>query len=142
METLPKHRKTEIAAIRAVMRGDLEKAKSLTERAKKESEKFYRYHDQIGKYLIKSTGTDIETVGKIIAAKNNTVTLHPVEHKLVSKMEFHIGGFMANCSNNDDQEYSFKVDETNEYELTITESMLKNGYSFSDKPMYFFDYNF
>jgi hypothetical protein len=142
METLQKHRKTEIAAIRAAMSGNLEKAKSLTERAKKESEKFYRYHDQIGKYLIKSTGTDIETVGKIIAAKNNTVTLHPVEHKLVSKMEFHIGGFMANCSNNDDQEYSFNVDESKEFEITITKSMLKNGYSFSEKPMYFFDYKF
>lgn len=101
-----------------------------------------QYQNQIGKYLIKITGSDVETVGKIIAAKNNTVSLHPVEHKLVSKMEFHIGGFMANCSNNDDQEYSFKVDETNEYELTITKSMLKNGYYFSDKPQHFFDYNF
>ena len=142
METLPKHRKTEIAAIKAAMSGNLEKSKSLVERAKKESEKFYKYQNQIGKYLIRRTGSDINTVGKVIAAINNTLTLHSVEHKLVSKMEFHIGGFMANCSNNDDQEYSFNVDESKEFEITITKSMLKNQYSFSDVPRHFYDYNF
>lgn len=96
----------------------------------------------IGKYLNRSTGSDIHPVGKIVSVNKNILTLHPVEHELVSKMEFHIGGFMANCSNNDEQEYKYTVDETKTFELKITKSMLKTGYSINENPKYYYDYNF
>ncbi len=96
----------------------------------------------IGKYLNRRTGTDIKPVGKIVSVNKNILTLHPVEHELVSKMEFHIGGFMANCSNNDEQEYKYTVDESQTLEIRFTKSMLKAGYSVDDNPVYYYDYNF
>jgi len=96
----------------------------------------------VGKYLNRRIGSDIHVVGKIVAVKMNILTLHPVKHELITKMEFHIGGFIANCSNNDEQEYKYTVDETQTFEIKISKSMLKAGYSINENPKYYYDYNF
>jgi hypothetical protein len=63
------------------------------------------------------------------------------------KLEFQIGGFLAHCSNQSDQEWFISSDEESR---VIRIRLGKNGwkdahggrYDLSDKPVKFYDYNF
>lgn len=42
-----------------------------------------------------------------VSASGKTIWIQEDDAKLVNKMQFHPGGFMAHCSNNDDQKYEY-----------------------------------
>tara|TARA_R110000868_G_scaffold376766_1_gene641851 strand:- start:237 stop:545 length:309 start_codon:yes stop_codon:yes gene_type:complete len=63
------------------------------------------------------------------------------------KMEFHVGGFSAHCSNQRQQKWFITSDETNRvFRIRLGVNGWKdahgNRFKLSDKPVYFYDYNF
>jgi uncharacterized protein YigE (DUF2233 family) len=63
------------------------------------------------------------------------------------KLEFHAGGFTANCSNQRDQKWFIESNETNKtirIRLGANGWKCKDGRKFvlSDKPVRFYDFNF
>jgi len=64
------------------------------------------------------------------------------------KMEFHVGGFSANCSNQQDQKWFINSNPEGEVKRIRLNSKGQwkdkygNRYSLNDKPIKFYDYNF
>lgn len=82
----------------------------------------------------------------------NKITVRSMKHsenKNKHLLKFHVGGFAANCSNQEMQEYDYFSDEEGEIiELRYSKktgqwkSKYDERFSISEKPRYFYDYNF
>ena len=99
--------------------------------------------DMVGKYLNEYLYTDVNPIGKIVGIKSKTVVL--VKRVIATrdesvKLEFHVGGFSAHCSNQHAQKWHFT--ETDEViPIRISKGYLRRN-RIDDKPRCFYDYNF
>lgn len=84
---------------------------------------------------------------RIISDKTIEIREMKAERDDSVKLEFHVGGFSAHCSNQRDQKWTISSDET---APVIRIRLGKRGwkcphgrkFSLSDEPVKFFDYNF
>lgn len=102
---------------------------------------FTATEDMIGKYLNRVLYTDIQPIGKIVGIKSKTTLLvQPItvsENK--TKMEFIPGGFAGVCINQDKQEYDYTEEgEVFPYRMSVNDRYVR----ISEKPHYYYDYNF
>lgn len=106
--------------------------------------------EMIGKYLCMRLYTDTRLVGRIVGFKSKTVliiqSMDVVRNK--TKMEFELGGFAANCTNQSEQMWEF-VDTNDIYEFKIKPTEMvgfgsnkSTGLFISDTPKYYYDFNF
>jgi len=108
----------------------------------KKPDTFQTTPDMVGKYLNRYGWSDIYPIGKIIAVKSKTKVLvkRVVASENKTKMEFHVGGFSAHCSNQYAQTYDFT--ETDEImEIRLSKSYLR-GVKLDESPRNYYDYNF
>ena len=93
--------------------------------------------------------SDVEPYEVIRMVSEKTIEIRPMkaERDESVKLEFHVGGFSAHCSNQDEQKWIITSDET----APIKRIRLgKNGwkdahggrYGLADKPRKKYDYNF
>lgn len=102
------------------------------------------------KYANKLGYTDVTPfeVVKEISVKTLEVREMKCERDTSIKLDFHVGGFSANCSNQDKQKWIIEQDENSSVIRIRLNSKGqwkdKNGnrYSLKDKPIKFYDYNF
>ena len=95
--------------------------------------------NEIGLYINYHGYTDVYPLGKIIGIKGSKYLIQRiVATKQTAKLEFHVGGFAAHCSNQHAQKWEFEtLDEI------VEERILKNnGLRISNRPIRFNDYNF
>lgn len=86
-------------------------------------------------------------VVRVISDKTIEIREMDAERDDSVKMEFHVGGFSAHCSNQRDQKWFIKSDET---APVIRIRLGKNGwkdkhgrrFALADEPVKFYDYNF
>lgn len=93
--------------------------------------------------------TDIKPyeVLRVVSEKTIVVRSMKAERDPNWKPEIHVGGFVGNCSNNNEQKSIIQSDESGD---VVRVRLRKDGrwYSkygrhvFSDEPRYFYDYNF
>ena len=84
---------------------------------------------------------------RVISDKTIEIREMDAERDDSVKMEFHVGGFSAHCSNQRDQKWFIKSDET---APVIRIRLGKNGwkdkhgrrFALADEPVKFYDYNF
>jgi len=84
---------------------------------------------------------------RVISDKTIEIREMKAERDDSVKLEFHVGGFSAHCSNQRDQKWTISSDETAK---VIRIRLGKRGwkcphgrkFSLSDKPVKFYDYNF
>ena len=87
-------------------------------------------------------------VVKVVSDKTIEVREMDAERDDSVKMEFHVGGFSAHCSNQHDQKWFIKSNDTNPVvRIRLSKSGVwkdKYGRKFglSDQPVRFYDYNF
>lgn len=95
-----------------------------------------------GKYLNRYGYSDVEPVGKIIGVSGkSTLIVQRVEAtENTTKMEFHSGGFSANCSNNEEQKWLF-VELDKIIKVRLSKALLRT-HKIEDEPGKFYDYNF
>jgi hypothetical protein len=94
--------------------------------------------------------SDVEPyeVVKVISDKTIEVREMDAERDDSVKLEFHVGGFSAHCSNQREQKWFITSNEGNRVvRIRLSKSGVwkdKHGhkYSLSDKPVKFYDYNF
>lgn len=99
--------------------------------------------DMIGKYLNQHLYTDVNPIGKIVGIKGKTGLL--VQRVTATrdesvKLEFHVGGFSAHCSNQHAQKWIF-TEEEDIIHVRISKAYLRMN-KIHDKPLCFYDYNF
>lgn len=91
--------------------------------------------------------TPFEIIRKVGA---KTIEIRRMKSKLINgdELKFHVGGFAANCSNQNIQKYEYSSDETMPVERV---RLQKDGtwkdkygckYRLDTKPVRFYDYNF
>jgi hypothetical protein len=97
----------------------------------------------IGKYVNRHGYSDHQPVGKVVAIKGSTLIMNPVTvgERLTTPL-FEVGGFAGNCTNNDEIDYNYNVDESSEIKLRWCKSRRQEGYYLADYPFYKYDYNF
>jgi hypothetical protein len=87
-------------------------------------------------------------VVKVISDKTIEIREMDAERDTSVEMKFHVGGFSAHCSNQRDQKWFIKSNETNS---TVRIRLSKSGvwkdkhgrkFGLSDQPVRFYDYNF
>jgi len=86
-------------------------------------------------------------VVRVISDKTLEIRRMKTERDESVKLDFQIGGFLAHCSNQRDQNWFISSDES---EKVIRIRLGKNGwksahgsrFELSDKPVKFYDYNF
>ena len=93
--------------------------------------------------------SDITPFEIIRHVSDKTIDVRRMQYKKDDsvKLNFHTGGFAANCSNQNDQEWIINSDETSD---VIRIRLGKQGWKSSDgarfqldiKPVRFYDYNF
>lgn len=91
--------------------------------------------------------TPYEIIKKI---SDKTIVVRQMEYKLINpdELKFHVGGFSANCSNQNKQKYEYSSDESRpEEKLRLHKDGLwydkyGNKYKLSTKAIRFYDYNF
>lgn len=87
-------------------------------------------------------------VVKVISDKTIEVREMDAERDDSVKLEFHVGGFSAHCSNQHDQKWLITSNPSNDViRLRLSKTGAwkdKHGrkYGLSDKPVKFYDYNF
>lgn len=88
-------------------------------------------------------------VMRVVSKSTMDVRRMDAERDETFKLEFHVGGFSANCSNQDDQRWIITSDTTNQitrirYSKANQRWQDSSGsrYLLSDKPVKFYDYNF
>lgn len=99
-------------------------------------------NELIGKYVNHYMYSDVVPLGKIIGIKGKrTLILQRIAaEKQLTKLEFHVGGFAANCSNQYDQTWEYiELQETDELKVLASFS---RQYKIQDKPLRFYDFNF
>jgi len=96
----------------------------------------------IGKFVNRYSYSDINPVGKIVGTKGKTIILiQEIEAvKQTEKLDFIVGGFVAHCSNQDNQKWDFKQND-NVIEMKVSKSFLKQ-YGIDNNPKKYYDYNF
>ena len=96
----------------------------------------------IGKYVSMRLWTDVQIIGIIIGVRGKSIIeIQKMEAtKQTEKLDFHIGGFSAHCSNNYNQKWEFAEIEGKE-EMRLGKSFEKR-YSITESPRHFYDYNF
>jgi hypothetical protein len=90
--------------------------------------------------------TPFEIVGHV-SAKTIEIRRMAYEQDKTVALDFHVGGFAANCANQKDQEWIITQDLT---QPTMRIRLGKNGwraasgerFQLADKPVRFYDYNF
>jgi len=108
-------------------------------------------YQQIEKYANFYGYSDVEPYEVVRVISPTTVEIRRMNTKLLNggDLKFHIGGFSANCSNGDVQEYAY-TSNTNAPIERIRWSKANNRwqqgrhthFSMSEKPRKFHDYNF
>lgn len=96
----------------------------------------------VGKYLNRYGYTDINPVGKIIGTRGKSILIlkEVVAGDNKTKLDFHVGGFAAHCSNQNEQSYDFtETNKTLEFRLS---KQLARQYKIDDTPKKFYDFNF
>ena len=97
----------------------------------------------IGKYLNRYGYSDVNVIGKIISVRGNSfVTIKRIkaERDTSVKLDFHVGGFSAHCSNQHAQKWNFtETDET--FEVRLSKGYLRSV-RIQNEPHEFYDYNF
>lgn len=91
--------------------------------------------------------TPFEIIRKV---SDKTIEVRRLESELINgnDLEFHVGGFAANCSNQRDQKYTFSSNPENHVvRLRLRKDGLwyckyGNKHRLSDKAIRFYDYNF
>jgi hypothetical protein len=86
-------------------------------------------------------------VVRIVSEKTIEIRAMKAERDESVKLEFHVGGFLAHCSNQTDQNWLITSDES---ESVIRIRLGKNGwksahgarFKLADEPIKFYDYNF
>lgn len=101
------------------------------------------------KYANQYSYTDITPFEVIRAVSDKTLEIREMktERDDSVKLEFHVGGFSAHCSNQRDQEWFINSDET---APVIRIRLGKNGwkdahgrrFKLDSEPVMFYDYNF
>ncbi len=98
----------------------------------------------VGKYLNRHLWSDVHPIGKVIAMKGKSSAVvqkvEVVEGSNKAKMDFHVGGFSAHCSNNYSQQWEYK--ETEETFVVRLSKRFFKQVRVSDSPLYFYDFNF
>ena len=84
---------------------------------------------------------------RVVSAKCFEVRAMKYERDTSVELTFHVGGFSANCSNQDEQKWVITPDDTNAIERIRLnkDGMWKGSYGkffLADKPLRFYDYNF
>lgn len=96
----------------------------------------------IGKFVNRYLYSDIQPVGKIIGTKGKTIILvSEIEAtKQTEKLNYIVGGFIAHCSNQNEQKWEFQ--ETGRtIEMKVSKQFLRQ-YGIDSNPKKFYDYNF
>jgi hypothetical protein len=104
----------------------------------------------VGDIFVCSWGYDQTNIDyyKVMEVKNKSVVIAGIgqERDESVKMEFHVGGFSAHCSNQRDQKWIIKSNPSNP---VIRIRLGKKGwtgkfgrYILDDEPVKFYDYNF
>ena len=88
--------------------------------------------------------SDVHAYEVVKVVSDKTVHVRRLDAKLVSKMQFEVGGFSAICTNNGNQKYEFSSNEDNGI---VVLRLGKNGWGkgkfrMSDAPHEHYDYNF
>lgn len=100
----------------------------------------------IGKYINKHYPCFSYPAGKIIGTRGKTILILArvtAKRDPSWKPEIIPGGFSGHCTNNYSQKHTYTVDENETYEIRWTPGKTKMGIlRLSDKPTYFYDYNF
>lgn len=102
------------------------------------------------KYANHHSYSDITPYEVIKVVSEKTIKVRRMKYELLNgqDLKFHVGGFVANCSNQREQEYTYSSDES---EDVISLRLHKDGlyydkygnrHRLSDKPIRFYDYNF
>ena len=104
---------------------------------------------EVGKFANEKGYTDTEPFEIIKIVSDKTIEIRAMSCRNVTpkdKLKFHIGGFAANCSNQQDQEWEIT---SNPIAETIRIRKTKKGWTkgsrkfyISDRPIKFYDYNF
>lgn len=99
---------------------------------------------QVKKYCNRSVGSDSYAYEVVQVISDKKVIIRQLDAERITDMHFIRGGFAGHCVNNYSQEYNYKSNENNPLE---TIKLHKKGWHFgqyymSDKPIYFYDYNF
>ena len=104
---------------------------------------------EIKKFMNRSIGTDCIPYEVVRVVSDKCVEIRAMKTKQTKfPKEFHVGGFSAHCSDNHSQEYEYFSDETAEvFKVRYSEKRDSWGGKYvrfwmSDKPVYFYDYNF
>ena len=110
----------------------------------REYEGSLRYQYKIRKYCNERGFTDVRAYEVIKVISDKTVEVRRLDAKLKTQMEFQAGGFSANCTNNDQQEYEFTQNTDNPIlRIRLSKKGWGNGkFWMSDKPTEHYDFNF
>jgi hypothetical protein len=104
---------------------------------------------EIKKFMNRSVGTDCFPYEVVRVVSPKCVEIREMKHKqTVYPQEFHVGGFAAHCADNHAQDYEYFSNESAEvFKVRYSEKRKAWGGKYgrfwmSDKPRYFYDYNF
>lgn len=97
-------------------------------------------------YIGYSDITPYEVV-RVVSDKTLEIRRMTTERDKLVKLEFHVGGFFANCSNQSDQNWFISSDESEPVKrIRLGKRGWKDAhggvFELSDKPVKFYDYNF
>jgi hypothetical protein len=86
-------------------------------------------------------------VVRAISEKTREIRAMDTERDTSVKLEFHAGGFAANCSNQNEQKWFIKSNPDNRvFRIRLGKNGWKSAagdkFRISDKPIKFYDYNF
>jgi hypothetical protein len=104
---------------------------------------FFRF--KIRKFANLRIGSDMRPFEVVRVISDKTVEIRQMNHEAIRlPKEFHVGGFSAHCSDNYNQEYSYSsnLDAPVQRIRLSSRGWGKGQYYMSDKPVYFYDYNF
>ncbi len=99
---------------------------------------------EVKKYCNRRVGSDSYAYEVVEVVNPKKVIIRQLDAKRVTDVHFIKGGFASHCVNNYSQEYEYEVNESYPLEMI---KLHKAGWSYgqfymSDKPRYFYDYNF
>jgi hypothetical protein len=98
--------------------------------------------EQVGKFVNRYSYSDTNPVGEIIGTKGKSIILVQIIEaiKQKEKLNYIIGGFLAHCTNQDEQKWEF-VKTSEIVEMKVSKAFFKQ-YGIDEKPKKFYDYNF
>jgi hypothetical protein len=103
----------------------------------------YQYKTKIRKYCNRKIGSDVKPYEVVRVISKRKVAIREMEATLINAPSSVVGGFLAHYEN-DEQKWEIKSKPDNKEEII---TLVKAGWGYgqfrmSDKPSYFYDYNF